>query len=49
MDLRYFDEVNEIANEEEFEPRSIPYSQYFGEMSLSDNEKEKREKYEENR
>ena len=43
MDLRYFDEVNEIANEEEFEPRSVPYSQYFGEMSLSVDEKEKRE------
>ena len=43
MALRFFDEVNEIANEEEFEPRSVPYSQYFGEMSLSDDEKEKRE------
>ena len=40
MALRYFDEVNEIANEEEFEPRSVPYSQYFGEMALSDDEKE---------
>ena len=43
MALRFFDEVNEIANEEEWEPRSVPYSQYFGEMSISDDEKEKRE------
>ena len=43
MDLRYFDEVNEITNADEWEPRSVPYSQYFGEMALSDDEKEKRE------
>lgn len=43
MALRYFDEVNEFVNEEEWNPRSVPYSQYFGEMALSDNEKEKRE------
>ena len=43
MALRYFDEVNEFVNEEEWNPRSVPYSQYFGEMALSDDEKEKRE------
>lgn len=43
MALRYFDEVNEIVNEEEWNTRSVPYSQYFDEMSLSDDEKEKRE------
>ena len=43
MALRYFDEVNEITNADEWEPRSVPYSQYFGEMALSDDEKEKRE------
>ena len=43
MALRFFDEVNEITNADEWEPRSVPYSQYFGEMALSDDEKEKRE------
>ena len=39
MDVRYFDEVNEIANADEWEPRSVRYSQYFGGMALSDDEK----------
>ena len=42
MALRYCDEVNEITNADEWEPRSVPYSQYFGEMALLDEEKEKR-------
>lgn len=41
MGIRIFDEVDVL--EQELAQRSIPYSQYFGEMELNDNEKEKRE------
>lgn len=39
--MRIFDEINVL--EQESTQRSVPYSQYFGEMELSDDEKEKRE------
>lgn len=41
MGIRIFDEINVL--EQESTQRSVPYSQYFGEMELSDDEKEKRE------
>lgn len=45
MEIREIDELGNIKSKiDSFEnPLSVPYSQYFGEMALSDNEKEKRE------
>ena len=45
MEIREIDELGNIKSKiDSFENLlSVPYSQYFGEMSLSDNEKEKRE------
>lgn len=39
-DISRSDELNILDAEDEY--RSVPYEQYFGKMSLSDNEKEKR-------
>ena len=45
MEIREIDELGNIKSKiDSFENLlSVPYSQYFGEMSISDDEKEKRE------